>query len=117
MTGSRVGVLVLATFVVACSQPPSPAPSSTVDCGPLDAQPCQQAVGVTLKSLPAGHEPVTSIRIVEPSAVMSCPPSGGPGPDPHVCTVIAVVVTVNGQTDIGLIRGGPDGWVWAQTIF
>jgi hypothetical protein len=138
---SRNWLLMLAVLplIAACTSNPSPlpvvpsalssaAPSSSpgifVDCGPLAQDDCTKAVAVAEGTFPTGHPPFSAVRIANPSAVETCPPSGGPlyvppsgGPpsNQHSCAVIATVTTSNGDVAVGLIRFG-DGWIWSAMI-
>ena len=95
-------------------------PASTgaveVDCGPVEVDLCAKAVAVAEGTFPPNHRPFIAVRIEAPTALKTCPPSGGPMPGLHVCAVIVTVTTGDGPVDVGLLRSG-DTWVWAELIF
>ena len=93
---------------------PTPSPAVSVFCGPLDAALCEKAVAVAEGTLPAGAPRIVAVRIEAPSALMTCPPSGGP-PLSHSCGVMAIVTTTAGDVVVGLVRSG-DGWIWSYLM-
>ena len=93
---------------------PAPLPTTSIDCGPLGAASCQQAVTVAVSIPQVSGSPIRDVRIVSPSAQQTCPPSGGP-PGAHVCGVIAVVTTTSGTTTVGLAQSDA-GWIWSSLI-
>jgi hypothetical protein len=132
-------MLAVLPLITACTSNPSPlpvvptalasiAPSSSpgiaVDCGPLVPDDCTKAVAIAEGTFPASHQPFVSVRIASPTALETCPPSGGPlfvppsgGPpsNQHLCEVIVTVTTAAGDVAVGLLRNG-NGWIWAATI-
>ena len=95
----------------------TPTPSSpviAVVCGQLSADLCAKAVTVAEATFPTTHPPFTSVSIAAPTALKTCPPSGGP-PGSHLCDVIVTVTTADGTVDVGLIPYG-DSWRWANLI-
>jgi hypothetical protein len=106
------------------SAAPSPSPGISVDCGPLAPDDCTKAVAVAEATFRTGHPPFSAVRIASPSALETCPPSGGPlyvppsgGPalNQHICEVIVTVTTAAGDVAVGLIRSG-NGWIWSALI-
>lgn len=104
---ARTGVFVRADV-------PAPLPTSTIDCGPLEAASCQQAVTVAVSIPQLSDSQILSVQILTPSAQATCPPSGGPA-GARVCGAIAVVTTPDGQTTIGLVQSD-FGWMWSAMI-
>lgn len=92
----------------------TPSPAVSVECGPLDSDLCQKAVAVAEGTLPAGAPRIVAVRIEAPSALMTCPPSGGP-PGSHSCGVMAIVATTTGDMVVGLVRSG-DSWMWSNLM-
>ncbi len=119
---------VLVVVVVACMATPtskaspspsaSPAPSSSpslsVACGPLVADDCAKAIAVAEGTFAVPHGPFISVRIEAPTALMTCPPSGGP-PGAHFCDFVATVTTTETVVAVGLVRTS-DGWIWSNVI-
>src|SRR5258706_8443297 len=139
----RLQSLLFAALVLgpaACSPRASPSPTATfaapmptetkappgsaevsIDCGSLGTDSCHTAVAVALRALqgacrsPGLCGPALTLRIESPSAARTCPPSGGPGPDSHICEVIAVVTTTKGEVLVGL-EPTDGGWIWSGDI-
>jgi hypothetical protein len=109
---------------VVSSASPSTILGIAVDCGPLAPDDCRNAVAVAEVTIPLSRQPVVSVRIASPSALETCPPSGGPayvppsgGPvsAPHFCEVIVTVTTPTGHMAVGLLRNG-NGWIRAGAV-
>jgi len=135
---NRLLMLAILTLIAACASnpslppvvptaPSSAAPSSSpgisVDCGPLGPDDCTKAVAAAEATFRTGHPSFSAVRIASPSALETCPPSGGPlyvppsGPaiNPHICGVIVTVTTAAGDVAVGLIPSGSD-WIWSALI-
>ncbi len=107
-----------AGFVMPAASTPSltPSPSVMVDCGPLAPDRCASAVAVAEGAFSPPHGPFTSVRMLAPSAVMTCPPSGGPE-GAHICSLIAIISTADGSQTLGLVPGGQNGdWVPSNLV-
>lgn len=100
---------------------PPTSPEVSIDCGSLGTDSCHIAVTVALGALPGACRspgrcgPALALRIESPAPGRTCPPSGGPGPDSHICEVIAVVTTTNGDVLVGL-EPTDGGWIWSGEI-
>ena len=120
-----VGLLCLA--LVACAAPgvtatPTPAitPSPTatpsasasfaVDCGLLAADSCAKAVAAAVSVLPAIQLPVLTARVELPTALMTCPPGGGPYPGAAACQLLVDLATHAGHSLIPLIPTADGDW-------
>jgi hypothetical protein len=89
-------------------------PAIPIVCGPLAADSCATAVAIAERTLPGSDRPVTSVRIEPPTALMTCPPSGGL-PGSRVCDVMVSLVTAEGEVVVALVRSG-DGWFPSNLI-
>ena len=97
--------------------PPSPSASVALDCGPLAAASCAKAVAAALSVLPATHPPVLTVRVELPTALMTCPPGGGPAPRGTTCTLLVALTTSAGQSLVPLIATTDGGWFPTQLMF
>jgi len=90
--------------------PPSPSASFAPDCGPLAVASCAKAIAAAASVLPATHPPVLAARVELPTALMTCPPGGGPPPGGVKCQLLVDLATSAGHTIIPLIPTADGGW-------
>jgi len=131
MRGLAFGLLCLA--LVACAAPtvtatptlavsgsptamPSPSASTTIDCGPLATDSCAKAVAAAESVLPATHPPVVAVRVELPTALMTCPPGGGPAPGGVTCQLLVDLAPSAGHTIVPLIPTTNGGWFPTQSV-
>lgn len=115
--------LMLAIVLVGCTNPtgsPSPAASAgpgsspSVDCGPLSGDSCSNAVVAALTAFTDASPAFSAIRIVTPSALMTCPPSGGLAGS-AICDVLVVFTIPEGEVAVALVRTS-GGWIRSDLI-
>ena len=108
------GLRLFATALLLAACTVAPSPSTSGRCGPLTQDDCQAAIAVAETALLAQEQPFTSIRIEAPTALMTCPPSGGLFGS-HLCQVVAIASTTHGDVAVGLVRS-TTGWIWSAEI-
>lgn len=115
--------IMLAVVLVGCTNPtdsPSPAVSAapgsspSVDCGPLSGDSCSKAVVAAATSFTDASPAILAIRIVTPSALMTCPPSGGLAGS-AICEVLVVFTSADGEVAVALVRTS-GGWIRSDLI-
>ena len=115
--------LMLAIVLVGCTNPTGslppaasagPGSSPSVDCGPLAGDSCSKAVVAAVTTFTEASLAISAIRIVTPSALMTCPPSGGPAGS-AICDVLVVFTIPEGEVAVALVRTS-GGWIRSDLI-